>query len=133
MPDKRARRLAIFVIGWGWMRWRWRATRKIKEMSNLPLTLPEQSISELCRRWKIRKLALFGSVLRPDFRPDSDIDVLVVFDPDAMWSAWDHFDLREELRKLLGREIDLVEERSLENPFRRRAILRSQRVIYGNK
>jgi predicted nucleotidyltransferase len=84
----------------------------------------------LCRRWKIQKLALFGSILRPDFRPESDVDLLVTFDSAATWSAWHLLDLRAELGVMFGREVDLVEERSLENPFRRRSILRSLQVIY---
>jgi predicted nucleotidyltransferase len=56
--------------------------------------------------------------------------VLVVFDSDATWNSWDLLDLREELRELFHREVDLVELRSLDNPFRRRSILRSQQVIY---
>jgi hypothetical protein len=87
-------------------------------------------VEQLCQRWKIQKLALFGSILRPDFRPESDVDMLVTFDSAAAWSAWDLLDLRAELGLLFGREVDLVEERSLVNPFRRRSIIRSQQVIY---
>jgi predicted nucleotidyltransferase len=54
----------------------------------------------------------------------------VTFDDDAPWSLWDLLDMREELQDIFGREIDLVEERSLENPFRKRSILSSKRVIY---
>jgi predicted nucleotidyltransferase len=91
----------------------------------------QERIDVLCRKWKVREMALFGSVLRQNFRPDSDIDVLVTFDDDAPWSSWDLLDMREELQDIFGREIDLVEERSLVNPFRKRSILRSKRVIYG--
>jgi predicted nucleotidyltransferase len=90
----------------------------------------QERIDALCRKWKVREMALFGSVLRQDFRPDSDVDVLVTFDDDAPWSLWDLLDMREELQDIFGREIDLVEERSLENPFRKRSILSSKRVIY---
>lgn len=75
-------------------------------------------------------MALFGSILRDDVRPDSDVDVLVTFEESATWSSWDLLDLQGELETLFGRDVDLVEERSLENPFRRRSILRSLRVIY---
>lgn len=101
-------------------------------MTDLPIQLVQPTIAELCRRWKIHKLSLFGSVLGAEFRSDSDIDMLVAFEPSAEWNAWDLLDLRAELASLFGREIDLIEERSLENPFRRRSILRSQRVIYGS-
>jgi uncharacterized protein len=101
-------------------------------MSVPPLNLSTTDIRSLCRRWQIRRLALFGSILRNNGRPDSDVDVLVVFDPAAAWSSWDLLDLRDELGRLFDREIDLVELRSLTNPFRRRSILRSQQVIYDD-
>ena len=88
-------------------------------------------IGAFCRRWKVRELSLFGSVARGDYRPDSDVDVLVSFTPEATWSYWDLVDAREELRGVFGREVDLVEERSLHNPFRRRSILRDKRVLYA--
>jgi len=97
--------------------------------SSLPV--PAEKIDAFCRKWRIVELALFGSVLRDDFRPDSDVDVLVTFEPSAPWSLWDLIDMRDELRGMFGRQVDLVEERSLSNPFRRRAILRSKQVIYA--
>jgi len=95
------------------------------------VSVPTEKIAAFCRKWRIVEFALFGSVLRDDFRPDSDVDVLVTFDPGAPWSLWDLIDMRDELREMFGREVDLVEERSLTNPFRRRAILRSKQVIYA--
>ncbi|HEY7216134.1 MAG TPA: nucleotidyltransferase family protein [Thermoanaerobaculia bacterium] len=95
------------------------------------IPLPLEAIEAICRRWKVRELALFGSVLREDFSPKSDIDVLVMFDPDASWSAWDLIEMREELQNLLGRNIDLVEKKALRNPFRRREILGSHQVVYA--
>ncbi len=88
-------------------------------------------IADVCRRWRISELSLFGSVLRDDFHSGSDVDVLVTFDPNAPWSLWDLIDLRKELGDLFGRDVDLVEERSLINPYRRRSILRDKRVIYA--
>jgi uncharacterized protein len=95
------------------------------------IPLPLAGLEALCRKWKVRELALFGSVLREDFAPGSDIDVLVTFDPDASWSAWDLIGMREDLQNLLGRSIDLVEKAALRNPFRRREILRSHQVVYA--
>lgn len=83
-----------------------------------------------CKRNHIRKLSLFGSVLRDDFRPESDIDVLVEFDPDAKISLFDLIHMEEELTSLLGRKVDLIEASALRNPFRRYEILRTQQVIY---
>ena len=100
-------------------------------ISERPLEIPDEVIESFCRKWKIKELALFGSVLRRDFRPDSDIDVLATFAPDAKWSVFDHARMREELSSLLGREADVVETTGLRNPFRRREILATRKVIYA--
>ncbi len=76
-------------------------------------------------------MALFGSVLRDDFRVDSDIDVLVTFEEDAPWSLWQFLDARQELEDLLGRKVEMVEKKCVTNPFRRYAILTSKQVIYA--
>src|SRR5436190_22116352 len=86
-------------------------------------------IGSFCQRWKVLELSLFGSVVREDFGPQSDVDVLVSFAPDANWSYWELVDARTELRGVFGRDVDLIEERSLRNPFRRHAILRGKRVL----
>ncbi len=78
-----------------------------------------------------RPLSLFGSALRDDFRPDSDLDLLVEFEPDASYSLFDLVALQDELKDLLGREVDLVEASALRNPFRRREILRTRRLLYA--
>ncbi|MBI2898996.1 MAG: nucleotidyltransferase domain-containing protein [Planctomycetes bacterium] len=93
--------------------------------------MDEAKLAALCRRWKVGKLALFGSAIREDFRPDSDMDLLVTFLPDAPWSALDLVTLQDELRILVGREVDLVEEAGLRNPFRRRRILETMQVVYA--
>ena len=95
------------------------------------IDIPEDRLGEVCRRWKVKELALFGSILREDFGPDSDIDVLVSFQPEATWSLWDLFDMRDRLHDLFGREIDLVEKEALRNPFRRHEILKTHRVVYA--
>lgn len=92
--------------------------------------IPRRKLLDFCYRWKVAELSLFGSVLRDDFGPDSDIDVLVSFAPDAQWSLLDLVEMQEELEKIFGREVDLVEREGLRNPFRRRAILNQRKVIY---
>jgi hypothetical protein len=90
-------------------------------------------IAEFCRKWKITEFALFGSALREDFRPDSDVDVLVTFAPDATWSLFDLVDMQEELKQILGRDVDLVEREAIEkseNYIRRRHILSSLETLY---
>ncbi len=76
-------------------------------------------------------MAVFGSVLRDDFRPDSDVDILVSFTDDADWSLYDWVDMQEELHGIIGRQVDLVEKKGLHNPFRRHAILTTKQVIYA--
>jgi hypothetical protein len=95
------------------------------------IDIPGDRITEFCRKWKIAELALFGSVLRDDFRPDSDVDVLVSLSGDAHWDLFDWVDMIEELKVIFGREVDLVEKSGLRNPFRRHAILSSKEVIYA--
>ncbi len=98
-------------------------------IGNIDLSLPE--IQAFCQKWRITEFSLFGSVLRDDFRPDSDIDVLVSFAPDHPWSLYDIVDMEDELREMLGREIDLVMKGGLRNPFRRHEILKTRRVVYA--
>jgi len=73
-------------------------------------------------------------VLREDFRPDSDVDVLVTFGPEAPWTLFDFVQMQDELKEMLGRDVDLVEKAAIEesrNPFRKRGILSSARVVYS--
>ena len=92
---------------------------------------PPESLAELCRRWRIVELSVFGSVARGSERTDSDVDLLVTFDPDAPWSTLDLVDLREELAGLFGRSVDLIEERAIRNPYRKASILRDKSVLYA--
>lgn len=98
------------------------------------IELPQEKIVEFCQRWQITELALFGSILRPDFRSDSDIDILVSFAPEARWSLLDHVDMQDELQAILGRSVDFLTRKSIErsqNYLRRQAILKSMEVIYA--
>jgi predicted nucleotidyltransferase len=96
-----------------------------------PLALPLAEIEALCQRWHIRELALFGSQSRSDARPDSDIDLLVSFDPGEEWDLIDMAHLREELAGLLGGDVDLLEIESVRNPYRLRSIERDKQVVYA--
>ena len=83
-------------------------------------------LADFCRKWKIAELCVFGSALREDFRPDSDLDLLVSFAPDAAWSLLDHVAMEEEISGALGRPVELVSRRAIErssNWIRRKAIL----------
>jgi predicted nucleotidyltransferase len=92
-----------------------------------------QQIAEFCDRWKITEFALFGSVLRDDFRPDSDIDVLLTFSPDSKWSLFDWVDMKDELTGLFQRQVDIADKEGLKNPYRQYEILNTQQVIYGSQ
>jgi uncharacterized protein len=103
----------------------------IDEILHGRLGIDPASIAAFCRRWSIEELSFFGSVLRDDFARNSDVDVLVTFAPAATWTLWDFIDMKDELEKIVGREVDLVSKRALRNPFRREAILRNTRVVYA--
>jgi hypothetical protein len=83
-----------------------------------------------CRRWRVRELSLLGSALGEGFGPESDVDVMVSFEPDAPWDALDLVDMRDELAGMVGREVDLVEKEAVRNPFLRREMLARRRVLY---
>lgn len=94
------------------------------------LDIPMETLAELCRRFHVRELALFGSILGDDFRDDSDIDILVEYEPDARVGLYEHFDLQIELERLLGRRVDLVSKRGLNVVIRDDVLLASQ-VLYA--
>jgi predicted nucleotidyltransferase len=103
-------------------------------MAQAQIPLPMDAIAEFCRKWRIRELALFGSVLRDDFRPDSDIDVLVTFDDAAEWSLLDHVRMQDELGGIVGRQVDVLTRRSVErseNPRRKHEILSTAHTVYA--
>jgi uncharacterized protein len=98
------------------------------------IDVPHEKIEAFCRKWRVSEFALFGSVLRDDFRPDSDVDVLLTFLPDAGVSLFDYVDMQDELEAIFGRKVDVVSRRSVEtspNRFRRRSILRSARTVHA--
>ncbi len=106
-------------------------TAKLEPPVNQRIPASPTQISEFCQRWKIIEFALFGSVLRDDFRPDSDIDVLVTFAPDYSLTWDDRMEMQKEIETLLGRKVDLVSKKYLKNPYRRYEILRTHKVIYA--
>lgn len=102
-------------------------------MKTVPIQLPETEIAKFCQRWQIIELSLFGSILGDNFRPDSDIDMLVAFAPEAQWSLLDLVRMEHELEAILNRNVDLVMKQSVEesdNWIRRREILGTAQVIY---
>ena len=95
--------------------------------------IPEKKIRAFCGRWKVTEFALFGSILREDFRPESDVDVLVSFAAEARWSLWDLVEMQQELEGIFGRPVDLVENGSLRNPFRRQSIMSTREIVYAGR
>ena len=97
------------------------------------IEIPKEKLADFCRKWKIAELSLFGSVLRDDFRTDSDIVVLVTFYRGAEWSLLDHMAMEEELSAIFGRKVDLVSRKAIErskNYIRRNAILETAQPYY---
>ena len=102
-------------------------------MSETKMRIPKTKLAEFCKRWNVSELALFGSVLRADFRADSDVDVLVSFAPQTHVTLFDMAQMQEELKGIFKRDVDLVSRRGLEhsrNYVRRKQILDSARVIH---
>ena len=99
--------------------------------SHIPID--QEKMQAFCERWHITSFAFFGSVLREDFRPDSDIDVLVTFAPDAHITLFDLAKMSDELQQMFGREVDLLERNWIEashNPIRRKEILTTAEEVY---
>jgi len=102
-------------------------------LSRLRINIPREEIAEFCKKWKMTELALFGFVLRDDFGPESDVDVLVSFAEDASWGLFDMVHMEDELGEILGRKVDLVTRRAVKagrNYIRRRHILHSLEPVY---
>ncbi|MBW1776103.1 MAG: nucleotidyltransferase family protein [Deltaproteobacteria bacterium] len=101
---------------------------------HVSIDVSRKTITDFCRRWHISELAVFGSALRGDFHPESDVDLLVTFDEDARWTLFDLVRAEEELERIFGRKVDLIERRAVEknrNYIRRKAILDSLETIYA--
>jgi predicted nucleotidyltransferase len=89
------------------------------------------AVVALAKEWKISRLSVFGSAIRDDFREDSDIDLLVEFEPSARYSLIDLVYLKTELERILGRPVDIVEPAALTNPYRRKHILETAQLLYA--
>ena len=100
----------------------------------MAISFSEKQLVDFCRRWKIQELSAFGSVLRDDFTPESDVDILATFAKDAGWGLGEHGIMQEELSILLGRKVDLVSLNGLEksrNWIRKKEILEHRERIYA--
>jgi hypothetical protein len=107
-------------------------SKKTIQTPHFPLSA--NTLKTFCQKWNITELSLFGSILRDDFRPDSDIDVLVSFAPNSPWTIIDLIVIEQELAALVNRDVDLIEKRVIQNssnPIRKAAILNSATVVYA--
>src|SRR5438874_11661219 len=98
------------------------------------IDLNSEAIREFCHKWKIRELSVFGSILRDDFRPDSDVDFLADFVEDAEWDLFNHMDMEDELAEIVGRDVDLLTRFGVEssrNRFLKREILSHLERVYA--
>ncbi|MEL7359435.1 MAG: nucleotidyltransferase domain-containing protein [Cyanobacteria bacterium J06560_6] len=106
------------------------------------IELPMAKIEQFCQKWNLTQFALFGSVLRDDFRPDSsDVDVMIQFHPDtyAAFQGWDYYsaldDMERELKSVFHRDVDVIVRSNIEkssNYLRRHEILSTAKVIYDS-
>ncbi|MBF0290855.1 MAG: nucleotidyltransferase domain-containing protein [Nitrospinae bacterium] len=104
-------------------------------MENRVVRIPidKDKIAEFCKRRRISRFAFFGSVLRDDFGPDSDVDVLVEFEPGLGITFANRVEMLDELSAMFGRETDLVDKRYLNNPYRRYEIVSSAETVYASQ
>lgn len=96
------------------------------------ISIPQSEIADFCRRWKVCEFYLFGSVLRDDFRPDSDVDVMVTFAADAQW-GFEFVEMKRELEQIFHRQVDLLTKAAIEeshNWIRQKEILETARLVY---
>lgn len=102
-------------------------------MSKVKIRMPKTKIAEFCKRWNVSEFAIFGSALTKDFRPDSDIDIMVDFPTQAKVTLYDMTQMQDELKKIFKRDVDLISKRGVKNSrnyLRKKAILESAQVIH---
>jgi predicted nucleotidyltransferase len=102
-------------------------------MNNNLSKIPTNKIAEFCRRWKIRELSVFGSILTDNFNRESDVDIMIDFEADAEWSLLDHVRMQLEIQTILRRKVDLIGKRALEashNWLLRKQILSNLQIIF---
>jgi len=99
-------------------------------MATIQVSIPQEKIAAFCRHWQVVELALFGSALRTDFTPESDVDVLVTFAPKAPISLFDIAQMQIELQAIFNRPVDILEKDALRNPYRKREILSTAQVLH---
>lgn len=95
------------------------------------IPIPTDALRAFCTRWGVLEFALFGSVLRDDFGPESDVDVMIEFLPGRGFTFENTPEIIDELRALLGRRVDVVEKNRIQNPYRRASMMAGRQVVYA--
>lgn len=108
-------------------------TTQLQTMINDRCHITRSQIVDFCQRRHVIEFAVFGSVLRDDFHDRSDIDVLVTLAPNHGLNLFDWIDMQQELETLFSREVDLVDQRGLKNPYRRSEIMNTRQIIYASE
>lgn len=98
--------------------------------SKIKIKINSDDLARLCMKWKVDKLAFFGSVVREDFGPESDIDMVVWFQENSGLSLLDIVDMKEEFEAFFDRDVDIVELEAVTNPFSKKIIDRDMQVVY---
>lgn len=101
------------------------------ETMNSALKLDPEAVAAFCRKWRIRELSVFGSAVRDDFGPESDVDFMASFEPGVSLDIDNWLDMKEELGVLCGRSAGLVEKEALRNPWIKHGIMKTREVVYG--
>jgi uncharacterized protein len=101
----------------------------VPEIAGHPL--PLEQIEAFCRKYGVTEFSLFGSILREDFGPDSDVDVMLAFQPGRGFTFENTPDIQDDLERLFGRPVDVIEKGRIRNPIRYRNIMNSYRVVYA--
>lgn len=95
------------------------------------IPIPMEKIAAFCRKYGVTEFCLFGSVLRDDFGPESDVDVMLTFAPGRGFTFENTPDIQDELEAIFGRAVDVIEKGRIRNPFRRHQIMSSYQVVYA--
>ncbi len=95
------------------------------------IEIDETKLIEIAKKYNVKELYFFGSILTDNFSDTSDIDILISFNDNSDIGLFELFDFKDELQSLYQREIDLIEKEGLRNPYRKKSILESARLIYA--
>ncbi len=104
-------------------------------MNKIQKQIGAPKLAAFCKKWKVVEFSVFGSATRDDFSPQSDIDVLAAFAPQSDWGLFEHLQMKQELKQLFGREVDLITRRALEqsrNSLLRAEILNTAKLLYSD-